>query len=133
MLGAAQKITHMILHKDGELTTRAMIETAEREILQVSNSSGLGANEIAQILKKQGKKVISESADPRMIDELARGGVNIVPVQKYKGSIEAGIAKTQTMKIHVTKDSTNVIKEFKNYTYEKNREGKYLNRYSFGG
>ena len=46
MLGAAQKITHMILHKDGELTTRAMIETAEREILQVSNSSGIGANEM---------------------------------------------------------------------------------------
>ena len=63
-------------------------------------------NEIAQILKKQGKKVISESADPRMIDELARDGVNIVPVQKYKGSIEAGISKMQTMKIHVTKDRT---------------------------
>ena len=38
----------MILHKDGELTTRAMIETAEREILQVSNSSGLGSKRNAK-------------------------------------------------------------------------------------
>ena len=103
------------------------IEGENIYIREIAYQTHLMTNEIAQILKKQGKKVISESADPRMIDELARDGVNIVPVQKYKGSIEAGIAKMQTMKIHVTKDSTNVIKEFKNYTYEKNREGKYLN------
>lgn len=103
------------------------IEGENIYIREIAYQTHLMTNEIAQILKKQGKKVISESADPRMIDELARGGVNIVPVQKYKGSIEAGIAKMQTMKIYVTKDSTNVIKEFKNYTYEKNREGKYLN------
>ena len=103
------------------------IEGENIYIREIAYQTHLMTNEIAQILKKQGKKVISESADPRMIDELARDGINIVPVQKYKGSIEAGIAKMQTMKIHVTKDSTNVIKEFKNYTYEKNRDGKYLN------
>ena len=103
------------------------IEGENIYIREIAYQTHLMTNEIAQILKQQGKKVISESADPRMIDELARAGVNIVPVQKYKGSIEAGIAKMQTMKIHITKDSTNVIKEFKNYTYEKNREGKYLN------
>ena len=47
MLEAAQRL-HMILHKDGELTTRAMIETAEREILQVSNSSGMEQTDAKQ-------------------------------------------------------------------------------------
>lgn len=103
------------------------IEGENIYIREIAYQTHLMTNEIAEILKQQGKKVISESADPRMIDELARAGVNIVPVQKYKGSIEAGIAKMQAMKIHITKDSTNVIREFKNYTYEKNREGKYLN------
>ena len=103
------------------------IEGENIYINEIAYQTHLMTNEIAQILKKQGRKVISESADPRMIDELSRAGVNIVPVQKYKGSIEAGVAKMQTMKIHITKDSTNVIKEFKNYTYEKNRDGKYLN------
>lgn len=103
------------------------IEGENIYINEIAYQTHLMTNEIAQILKKQGRKVISESADPRMIDELSRAGVNIVPVQKYNGSIEAGVAKMQTMKIHITKDSTNVIKEFKNYTYEKNREGKYLN------
>ena len=103
------------------------IEGENIYINEIAYQTHLLTNEIAQILKKQGRKVISESADPRMIDELSRAGVNIVPVQKYKGSIEAGVAKMQTMKIHITKESTNVIKEFKNYTYEKNRDGKYLN------
>lgn len=94
---------------------------------EVAYQTHLMTNEIAHILKGEGLSVISESADPRMVAELARSGVNIRAVNKYKGSIEAGIAKMQTMKIHITKDSYNIIKELKNYTYQKNREGRFLN------
>ena len=55
------------------------IEGENIYIREIAYHTHLMTNEIAQILKKQGKKVISESADPRMIDELARDGVNIVP------------------------------------------------------
>ena len=72
-------------------------------------------------------KIISESADPRLVEEIYRAGLNIHPVKKYKGSIEAGITKMMEYNIHITRDSANVIKEFKNYTWAQDKEGKWLN------
>lgn len=77
--------------------------------------------------EKREYKVISESADPRMIDEIYNAGIDIHPVHKFSGSIMAGIQKMQEFKIKVTKRSTNVAKEFKNYTYRQDKEGKWLN------
>ena len=73
-------------------------------------------------------KIISESADPRLVQEIYRGGINIHPVHKYAGSIEAGISKMLEYKICITKSSTNAIKEFKNYTWAQDKEGKWLNK-----
>ena len=61
------------------------------------------------------------------MQEIYRAGINIHPVVKYSGSIEAGIAKMQEYKLIITKRSTNVIKEFRNYTYQQDKEGKWLN------
>lgn len=72
-------------------------------------------------------EIVSESADPRLIDEIANAGLDIHPVKKFQGSIAAGIQKMQELKIYITKRSTNLIKEFKNYTYRQNKEGKWLN------
>lgn len=73
-------------------------------------------------------KVISESADPRLVQEIYRAGINIHPVDKYKGSIEAGITKMQEYKIVITKRSTNLHKELHNYVYQQDKEGKWLNQ-----
>lgn len=35
------------------------------------------------------------SADPRLVQEIYRAGINIHPVVKFKGSIDAGITKLQ--------------------------------------
>jgi len=84
--------------------------------------------DIVRELKALGQvKVISESADPRLVQEIYRAGVNIHPVVKYQGSIEAGITKMQEYKIVITKRSTNLIKEFRNYTYSQDKEGKWMN------
>lgn len=87
------------------------------------------SNDIIRVLKSECErmKIISESADPRLIQEIYRAGINIHPVQKYGGSIEAGITKMLEFKIHITARSCNVIKEFKNYTYQQDKEGKWLN------
>lgn len=77
--------------------------------------------------KRPASKIISESADPRLIQEIFRAGLNIHPVKKYPDSIKAGIAKMQEYNIFITKDSPDVIKEFRNYTYEQDKEGKWLN------
>lgn len=72
-------------------------------------------------------EIISESADPRLIDELNNAGLDVKPVRKYAGSIIAGINKMQIMKIFITNRSVNLKKEFKNYTYRQNKDGKWLN------
>ena len=72
-------------------------------------------------------KIISESADPRLVQEIYRAGLNIHPVKKYQGSVEAGLTKMQEMNIHITRRSFNTIKEFKSYTYQQDKEGRWLN------
>ncbi len=72
-------------------------------------------------------EIISESADPRLIDEISNAGFNINAVNKFQGSINAGLMKMKEYKICVTRHSSNLIKEFHNYTYRQNKEGKWLN------
>lgn len=87
------------------------------------------SSDIIRVLKSECErmKIISESADPRLIQEIYRAGINIHPVQKFSGSIEAGITKMLEFNIHITARSFNVLKEFKNYTYKQDKEGKWLN------
>ena len=73
-------------------------------------------------------EIISESADPRLVDEIYNAGLDIHPVHKFGGSIMAGITKMQEFEICITKQSDNVIKEFRNYTYRQDKEGKWLNQ-----
>ncbi len=86
-------------------------------------------DEIIHTLKsiKGSPEIISESADPRLVDEIYNAGVDIKPVKKFPGSINAGIMKMQQYKIHVTTNSTNMRKEFNNYTWRQDKEGKWLN------
>ena len=72
-------------------------------------------------------EIISESADPRLVDEIENAGINIRAVSKFAGSIDAGLMKMKEYRICITRHSTNVIKEFRNYTYMQNKEGKWLN------
>lgn len=90
-------------------------------------TSMLTSDIVAELKPQRAVKVISESADPRLVQEIYRAGINIHPVVKYQGSVEAGLTKMQEYKIVITKHSTNVIKEFRNYTYSQDKEGKWLN------
>ncbi len=71
---------------------------------------------------------ICESADPRLEKELRQGGLKTHKVKKYQGSVEAGIDFMKScQKIYITAQSLNTIKEFKNYTYQQDADGKWLN------
>ena len=73
-------------------------------------------------------KCISESADPRLVQDIYRAGVNIHPVVKYPGSVEAGIQTMQSYRFHFTKRSPDCWKEARNYVWMQDKEGKWLNR-----
>lgn len=96
---------------------------------EVAYNTQMLSGDIIRTLKTQKEQleVIAESADPRLIQEIYRAGINIHPVKKFQGSIDAGIQKMLQYKLHITKHSTNIIKEQKNYTYRQDKEGKWLN------
>jgi phage terminase large subunit len=73
-------------------------------------------------------KIISESADPRLIDEIALAGFHIVPVRKDAGSVNAGIDAMQGYKMFVTERSVNAIREFRNHTWQfDEKAGRFIN------
>lgn len=71
--------------------------------------------------------VIADSAEPKSIDEIKSEGVNIIGAEKGKDSINNGIQIVQDQRISVTKRSVNIIKEYRNYLWETDKDGKILN------
>lgn len=90
--------------------------------------TGMLSTDITRELKKDDSFVYADSADPRLIQEIANGGVIIYPVFKGAGSINAGIDKMQTFDhIYVTKRSVNIHEELRNYTWAKDKDGNFTN------
>lgn len=87
--------------------------------------------EIIDELKPLRMRVISESADPRLVDEIHDAGVNIHPVNKGKregkSSIIAGIEKMQSFEIKVTRRSKNIQDELRTHIWAKDKNGIALN------
>jgi len=71
--------------------------------------------------------VIADSAEPKSIDEIKMHGITILPAVKGQGSISQGIDKIQTQQISMTKSSVNLIKEYRNYMWKTDKDGKVLN------
>jgi len=84
--------------------------------------------DIINVLKKHDKDVMSESADPRLIQEIANAGILIYPVDKYQGSVNAGIDKMLEFNIKVTKKSYELLDEFRNYTWDMDKDRNYINK-----
>ena len=89
---------------------------------------GLSNKQIADtILNNPQALVIADSAEPKSIDEIRSYGVNIQPAEKGTDSVAHGIQLVQGQRISVTSRSTNIIKEYKNYLWETDKDGKILN------
>ena len=83
---------------------------------------------IAELKKYPSMQVLSESADPRLVDEIANAGIMIYPVDKSGPSVIAGIQKMLEMDIYVTERSYNTLKEFRNYVWAKDKDGHTINK-----
>lgn len=71
--------------------------------------------------------VIADSSEPKSIDELKKYGINIIGAEKGKDSVRQGIQFIQNQKIEVTKRSVDLIKEYHNYLWLVDRDGKTIN------
>lgn len=82
----------------------------------INRMNGLG------ISKKDG--IIADSAEPKSIEDLRRGGYTVTAAQKGKDSVNFSIDILKGFKINITKRSVNLIKEMRGYVWETDHEGK---------
>jgi phage terminase large subunit len=61
--------------------------------------------------------IVADSAEPRLIAELKQRRVNIIETEKGQGSVTAGISLMLEYNIVIDPESTNMIKEFNNYSW----------------
>lgn len=95
---------------------------------EVCYQKGMSNKEIADHIKNLTPiMVIADSAEPKSIDEIRLYGINMMPAVKGAGSISQGIQYVQQQRISVTKRSGNLIKEYRNYLWATDKQGKILN------
>jgi PBSX family phage terminase large subunit len=91
------------------------------------NKNQLGTEAIYELNKahllKPSDLIIADSAEPRLIDELRRKGLNIRGAIKGQGSVTAGITQMQDYQIIVTERSSNARKELSNYCWSDKKAG----------
>jgi len=93
---------------------------------------GLKNGDIASMMKSAGlaqwSTIIAESAEPKSIAEINEYGFSVKPAEKGKDSILFGIGVLQEQDVmYVTKRSTNIIRELRQYMWAKDSSGKVLN------
>lgn len=99
----------------------------EEVLYQKGMSNKQIADFIANLPEPQAT-VYADSSEPKSIDEIRGLGINIIPAQKGQGSVNQGIAYIQDQRISVPKASLNLIKEYRNYMWEIDKEGRILNK-----
>lgn len=67
--------------------------------------------------------IYADSAEPRLIEEIRRAGVNIKETIKGQGSVTAGIALLQDYELVIDPSSINAIKEINNYIWHDKKSG----------
>lgn len=98
-----------------------------KELLYQTGLTNRDINDKLKLNEVERKEVFADSAEPKSIEELYRMGWNIKPATKGQGSVNIGIDMMKRYNLYVTKDSVNMIKEFRNYKWQEDKNGNILN------
>jgi phage terminase large subunit len=85
-------------------------------------------NKLKSIVGDNRMEIWADSAEPRLIEELHRMGLNIRPVIKGKDSINFGIGVLQSYQLHIPKTCQNLVNEFYGYEWQTDRFGRQLDK-----
>ena len=112
---------------DPDTLTKVAIDKHNKKIYihECIYSNNLLTSELCHMVKSEtkGKLVVADNSANRLIAELQREGVNIVPCTKGAGSIEDGIKLMLDYQLIVTPESKNIVKEFNNYIWSHKKSG----------
>ena len=114
----------------------AVVEVSVRDkelyVKELVYKQGLTNEDLTYLLREVGlsrtNDIVADSSEPKSIEEINRAGFRIRGVKKENGSVLFGIQKLRQYKIFVHKDSFNLINEFDNYRYKKDRSGRITNQ-----
>lgn len=67
--------------------------------------------------------IVGDSAEGRLITELKKNGLNIIPSEKGPGSIKAGILGMQDYELIIDPESVNLKTELNNYCWNDKKAG----------
>lgn len=114
-------IVHCYIHKGRK----------ELYLDEVGYNIGLLNRDIVELLKTNDVplrkvEIFADAAEPKSIAEIGYAGFNIKPCYKSTRKAEQ-VAFVKQFKIYVTKQSTNIIKELRNYVWMKDKDGRHLN------
>ena len=90
---------------------------------------GLNLTPLKQKLSNRGLVVYADSAAEVLIREIANEGLMVYPIDKSTLTVVAGIEKVKDFDhIYVTKRSYNLQHELRNYVWDKDKYGNYVNQ-----
>lgn len=124
---------------DPTAIVRVLADTGKKEIFvdEIEYRTGMVNPDIADVLRGQSVPrqvhVWADAAEPKSIAEIGMAsGCNVLPCDKSapvrSDRLKFQLLWMQGWKIHVTKRSLNLIRELRNYTWAKDKDGKLLDQ-----
>lgn len=129
----AKKLEHRVGLDFGYLDPTAIVsslydkENKRIYVVDCFEKSGLQLDQIAEQIRKmdlQKSVIYCDSAEPRSISFLKSQGFHALPCIKGKDSVEARILFLQNHEIIILPHLTDIINEFENFAYKRDKDGK---------
>lgn len=119
--------------QDPTAVVQVKVKDKELYVRELVYQAGLTNEDILHLLKNdigltRNDDIVADSAEPKSIEELKRGGLNVRGVKKGANSVLYGIQKVRQHKVFIHKDSISLNEEFINYRYKKDRSGRVTNQ-----
>ena len=92
---------------------------------EIHYKAGTDVNKLIHSIKSEGKNrlVVADPSHETVIRMLSSMGVMIMPIKKFRGSLDGGLQLMKAKPFVVSKRSLNLIKELRNYVYERTKSG----------
>ncbi|NDV69249.1 PBSX family phage terminase large subunit [Dysgonomonas sp. 25] len=86
------------------------------------------ADHLVEMAVPRDTPIIADSAEPKSIKEITTQGWHVEAAKKGKDSIIAGISILNRYHKNVTSRSLNIIEEYRNYRWQTDQHGRFVNR-----
>ena len=104
--------------KDKEVYLRELVYQS-----QMTNTDFIERAKAAIPSEYNRKRIFADASEPDRIEEFKRAGLKCEPTDKGKNSIKDGIDYCKRLKLHVSGDSINLIKEIRGYKWREDKAG----------